>query len=149
LTKQGYRFLVFFVIILLAAVYVFVMGESGILERRELTKKKTAIEDRIAELERDRKKLEEVRESYRRGEMTDRDLVRSGYLKRNQEIVRFRGLDEEDEKEVTFPGESDIDLPITTGHIRILWLVFSVLVLVLVLLFIRRPGRGDDDREIL
>ncbi len=145
MTRQGYRFLTFFVILLLVAVYVFVFSESGMLERRELMKMKTAIEDRTAELERDRKRLEAVRESYRRGEMTDRDLVRSGYLKKNQEVVRFRGLNGEDENEVSFPGEKGLDFPVTLGHIRILWLVFSLLVLLL--LFLRRPGRGYDGRE--
>lgn len=126
----------FLLLFFLAAVYLFVFGESGLLARQDLRERIEALESRIV-------KLEEKKRSLSSMSLDDRVLPSGegdtpAWIEGQDKVVVFRGREESVEEIQTVQSDS-VDV---ITHLRIVWLVISVLaVTAYCVYFCRRDGR--------
>jgi hypothetical protein len=134
-----------FVVLLavLSAVYVFVFGESGVLERASYLKKKEGLAAGIARLEAKKKELSAVYDAYRRGEQTDSDMMKSGYVIRGDRLLYLKGLEGPHSGETEQAGLLGPE-KVEISHLRVIWIIVSSL---LVLLYYTRAVRQKEYRD--
>ena len=115
----------------LLGVYVFVFSDTGLLERRNLEKKKYILSEKIQRLQIMNHDLELRIDQYSKGNFTLSDILDNGFVPvgsltvhlENAQFIPFK------EKE-----KIDGDKPnvLDTESLRILWIVFSVFVMLAV-----------------
>lgn len=139
LTRQVHRLFVVSVLFVLSSIYFFIFSESGLLERISLERKKGDILARIEQQKNENDRLLSVFEKYKKGEMSERDLAKAGYVASNGKILHIKGIDDtkSDEKAGRQKGDFFVAIP----HLRIFWAVLSSLVVIVLLS--RRFERED------
>lgn len=124
----------------LGAVYLFVFGESGLVERARLVREHEALRQRIEVLGDENAALRERYEKYKRGELLREEANRAGYIEDGERMVfiRSRGA-------AGTPDTSKTEDPagplIEPSHLRILWIVVSILSL---LYYFARRTRAEE-----
>jgi hypothetical protein len=143
LGKQQYRWLVFITAIILSAAYFFVFSKSGLLERIKLENEKSSIVTRTEALKSENNRLQRLLEKYRNGIYPDGDNASSGYIHPDEKIILFRGLDDR-ARENNQIKKSVSEFPIGLPTMRILWIAFSTVVVILMVLY----GRYMKEEQI-
>ena len=118
----------FLLVMSLLGVYVFVFSDTGFLERRDLQKKKYILSEKIQRLQIINHDLELRIEQYSKGNFALSDILDSGYVPaesltvylENAQFTSFK------EKEKSIDEKPNV---LDTESLRILWIVFSVLVM--------------------
>jgi cell division protein FtsB len=129
LERENSRLGLFLLLGALLVVYVFVFGESGILERMELRKNKARLAGRVHELGEENSRLRGLFARYRSGEFLDEEAGKAGYIKPGEKHLYFRNRDRGDGiRDDADAGKEGYRAEIS--HLRVLWLVVSALVLV-------------------
>jgi len=136
---RNQRLKTFVIVFILSAIYVFVFGESGLLERLKLEENKQIVLGRIESLKSENKELKKLYGEYRSGRLTDADLLKSGFVKKGNRIVILKGV-RDGELSPEEPGVSSAT-PIEISHYRIIWIVVSMLIL---LLYFSRQYRTEE-----
>ena len=130
-------------VIFLFGIYCFVFGQSGILERNELLKQKKIIDEEILLVERENQRLLALYDEYATGKAYASTAESLGYILPDQKVIVFTPqstkLNEENE---IFPKISSQQMPITK-HLRTLWVLLSVLIVVLYSVHFR-PAKKDE-----
>ncbi len=132
--KFGTFLLVFF----LFSIYIFIFSESGILERIKLNNKFEMLNMRITALNDENVELNKLVQNYSAGIYSDTDILRSGYTGREGHVLLFKGVAEE--KKPDFVNARDI-LHFNYDHLRIIWIIISVMILTL---FLTRKNDGSE-----
>ncbi|MDR3237510.1 MAG: hypothetical protein LBT84_03315 [Spirochaetia bacterium] len=125
----------FIIIFILAAVYIFVLGESGIFERVALGKKKEYLLARIESLKEDNQKLQNVIDS----KITASDFLNAGFIPADKRVLVLKGLGAGSEKP---PAEIPAASGIQMTYLRVIFCVLSTLIL---LFYFSRRNTADDD----
>ncbi|MGV7928415.1 MAG: septum formation initiator family protein [Spirochaetota bacterium] len=112
----------------LCAVYFFVFGESGLIERSRLASERENLRVRIERLGDENAALQRLYEKHGSGRLLREEAHRAGFIENGERVVFLRPL------ERTGAGEMNKrDTPVTgaieTSHLRILWIVVSMLAL--------------------
>ena len=131
------QFGAFIIAFALTAVYIFVLGESGLLERMTLSQKKEFLLERIDFLKEYNHKLEaEVRSN--KGLSTD-DFLNAGFVPQGGKVVVLKGLEEG----VQSPA---LDEGIEYGGFRMSYLrgIYCVLSLLALLFYFSYWGRSNN-----
>lgn len=124
----------------LGAVYFFVFGESGLIERSVLVREQERLRQRIEILGEENAGLRGRYEKYKSGELLREEAHRAGYIENGARMVFLRSNDAapvHGAKNVDDTGGAIIEL----SHMRILWVVVSVLAL---LFYFARRTRLDE-----
>ncbi len=127
---RGNRYSFFLLFFVLFAVYCFIFGDSGILERRRLDDDKKILDQRIDNLKDENAGLDDLYQRYKKGEFKKEEAVKAGYIEKGEKLVFFKNEEKERQgpKEKTVKDDGfDVDL----SHLRILWVVISVMILLI------------------
>ena len=120
------RFKTFLIIFLLSGLYIFIFSESGILERRALNKKYDRLNAKIDYIKKENDFLQKESGNYRSGLYRDNDIMGSGFVYKTGKLVYFK----DSEKEIISRPDFDNDDPlISLDHLRLIWIIISLMVL--------------------
>jgi cell division protein FtsB len=138
------RLTLFILVFALSAIYFFVFGESGIIMRMELSRQRVRLVERIDDLKDEGQRLKALYGKYRKGEMNREEARIAGFIEQGERIVFVRGgpIDQ-----ASRAGDVKEDGTFANlDHLRILWVVISVLA---VFLFLARMHRKPEDPAAL
>ena len=137
LKKQ--KFGAFIIVFTLIAAYVFVLGESGLLERMTLAKKKEFLLKRIEFLKEHNQKLDAEIRSNRGANSTD--FLNAGFIPKGGRVLVLKGA-EEDGKAA--PLTENIEYGgFRMSYLRGIYCVLSLLVLLFYFSYWRRNNNYD------
>ncbi len=120
------RFKTFLIIFLLSGLYIFIFSESGILERRSLNKKYDQLTAKIDYIKKENDYLQKESGNYRSGLYRDNDIMGSGFVYKTGKLVYFKDA----EKEIISEPDFDNNDPfISLDHLRIIWIIISLMIL--------------------
>jgi hypothetical protein len=134
------RLTLFVLIAALAAVYFFVFGESGMIMRMELGKQRARLLERIDGLKDEGARMRNLYARYRKGELNREEARLAGFVEQGERFVFMRGAKEEQSDRAPEGREPGYFPQI--DHLRILWVVISVLA---VFLFLARAHKKAGD----
>ncbi|MCL1911824.1 MAG: hypothetical protein FWG13_06435 [Leptospirales bacterium] len=131
------QFSAFIIIFALVSVYVFVLGESGLLERMALYQKKEFLLERVDFLKEYNQKLEEEIRSNK--SVSSADFLNAGFIPQGGKVVVLKGLEESVRAPV-------LEESYRYGGIRMSYLrgTYCVLSLLALLFYFSYWGRGDN-----
>ena len=132
------RFKTFIIIFVLSGLYIFVFSESGILERRELNKKYNLLAQRIDYIKATNSKLSKECEDYRSGRYSDSDIIGSGFVYKTGKLMYINDTGKET---VPIDGTVPDDFLISLDHLRIIWILISVMFL---FYYFLKKNKSDD-----
>ncbi|MFH0977392.1 MAG: septum formation initiator family protein [Spirochaetota bacterium] len=120
------------IIYVLFAVYFFVFGDTGILERIQLVKQEDGIKQNIAELKKENSDLQKefstVSNRQTNGNFYKQEAARSGFIAGGEKYIFFKSSGKV-EKVNAKSAVKDDEYPVELSHLRILWIVISAIVL--------------------
>lgn len=116
--------------IVLIGIYIFVLGDSGIIERYKLLREKQKVAIRVQNLEQKNKYLRSIKEKYEKGHYFPEDFYKAGYINSEGQVFLIKNdtplLVSHEEKN----GSIDI-LEIELKYLRILWGFISIAILII------------------
>jgi cell division protein FtsB len=133
------KFKTFIIIFILAGSYLFIFSENGILERRELQKKYNLLTERIANMKENNSSLDSECEKYRSGKFNNKDIIDSGFVYKTGKVMFINDAVKDDVKTVETAQD---EFMISLKHLRIIWIIISILILLLYFL------KEKDRREL-
>jgi len=117
----------------LLGVYVFVFSDTGFLERQNLQKKKYVLSEQIQKLQIINRDLELRIEQYERGDFDLSDILDSGFVPTNSLTVYLENAQltsfRDSKEKIIDTGKPNL---LDTESLRIVWIVFSVFVILAV-----------------
>jgi hypothetical protein len=134
----------FGLVLTLVTVYVFIFGESGILERITLEKKKDRLMARMESLREEERQLRHTLGEYSGGRIPETEFFRSGFIGSEKKVLALRGISESEPLKESFEPSAG-EGPFRIYHFRILWIVVSMIVLLFY--FTSREKSGDDEKN--
>lgn len=135
------RLTAFILIFFLSGIYVFIFGESGLLERLVLEKKRAGFIENIADLKEENKRLRELLNRYSEGRLSEKDILDSGFTAGDERILSLHGVKDQDDK-VREPADV-LESTVRLSHVRIIWVVVSMLILLFY--FSRKEKREEAE----
>ncbi|HSV96524.1 MAG TPA: hypothetical protein VLM75_06250 [Spirochaetota bacterium] len=124
----------------LCAVYAFVFGESGLIERARFVRERESLQVRIEALGDENAALQRLYEKHKSGRLLREEAHRAGFIENGGKVVFFRhgdGTATGGMKKAETPDGRTIE----TSHLRILWIVVSMLAL---LYYFARGTRKEE-----
>ncbi|HPS88031.1 MAG TPA: hypothetical protein PLY36_14865 [Spirochaetota bacterium] len=132
------RFKTFIIIFILTGLYIFVFSESGILERRALNKKYNQLAERIDNIKTSNSMLSKECENYRSGIYSNSDIIGSGFVYKTGKLMYINDTGKET---VPIDGTTPDDFLISLDHLRIIWILISVMFL---FYYFLKKNKSDD-----
>lgn len=120
------KFKTFIIIFILSGLYIFIFSESGIIERNELNKKYKRLNQKIGYIKADNERLLKECDKYRSGNYNDTDIINSGLV---YKTGKFIYIDDRVKEVVPDTGINPGDFSISPEHLRIIWIIISVMYL--------------------
>ena len=117
---------------LLSGVYFFVLGDSGIIERFRLMDEKTTVKERILKRDTLNESLKSLLNKYRKGEYTSDDFLKAGYLAPDEKAVFLKNIPTVNKTKEPFEMSGRVYVELQ--HLRILWTIVSLAIVILLLL---------------
>ncbi len=121
----------------LFSVYCFIFGESGVLERIALQKVGYTAGKRINNLRSEEVALQTALKDYREGRISREDLFKTGFVPEGGRAVFFKGLSRESGPDGIIEAGQNRSI-VDIKHLRILWVVISVMSVVVLVMRLRR-----------
>lgn len=125
--RSGILLLIF----ILFSIYCFVFGDNGILERNQLVKSKNEIENNIAGLSKENSNLQNefsvISNGQTNGNFYKKEASKSGFIKDGEKYIFFKNSGKS-EKIKTEASNKEDKYPVEMSHLRILWIVISIIV---------------------
>jgi cell division protein FtsB len=129
--KKVLNFKLILLLFFLSGVYIILFSESGYLERRKHREKINELEKRVMDLKDENVRLNRLYEFYRKGGLTEEDLLRAGYVKKGEKVIFIKGkLPVNEARKKREPGEEN---PVSIGNLRIAWIFISAVVFIIYL----------------
>lgn len=132
------KFKTFILIFVLSGLYIFIFSESGVLERRELNKSYDQLVKKIDYIKLSNSRLLKDCEKYRAGIYSDNDIIGSGFIYKTGKLMY---INETGKETVPESGTNTDDLLINLGHLRIIWILISVMFMFYY--FLKKNKRDD------
>lgn len=117
-------------IFFLTGIYLFIFGESGILERINLKEKKINLMQRIDDLKIEKAQLQEKLNQYRDGYRPESDITDAGFISPGNKILIVKSK-EADTEFNELNAEKVTQFKINRFHYRITWIIISIVVLII------------------
>lgn len=130
-------------VLLLSSIYVFVFGESGLLERYMLEGKRNQLLEKNEALKKINRGLNRKLQVLKDGRVEESDLTSSGYVKKGGRVLILKGGRKDSPVMKEEPGTATGTLPLE--HIRIIWIVVSLLILLLYFSRIYRTSESEEN----
>lgn len=121
------RFRVILLIFILFSVYTFIFSESGLLERMRLNARYRELQQNILQLKKSNTELEQICSRYRAGDYSDREIVNSGLIYQSSKVIVFG---DSYALNNTFPDELNNNFELDPSHLRIIWIIISLMILI-------------------
>lgn len=138
------RYLIaFLLVLLLSSVYVFVFSKSGLLERYMLESRETELLKKNEALKKENHSLRKRLDSLASGSVDQKDFSTYGALKPGSKVAIVKGINDARTPDIEPLDYEAKELPLT--HMRIIWVVVSLLVLFLYFNRIYRTVETSDD----
>ncbi len=138
------RYLIaFLLVLLLSSVYVFVFSKSGLLERYMLVSREAELVKKNDDLKKENLSLRKKLNEFVSGSVDQKDFSTYGALKPGSKVVIVKGVNDSRPPGVEPQDHEEKELPLT--HMRIIWVVVSLLVLFLYFNRIYRTVETRDD----
>jgi len=125
------KFRVFLLVIFLSGIYIFFLGDSGIIKRLSLLEKLAGIERKIDILKSDNQFLAQEIQGLKKSNFSTQDLLDNGFIGPDEKVL----IDPNQIGKITLPKKKHLVLVgskslgyfnLELKHLRILWIVFSV-----------------------
>lgn len=129
----------FLLLILLAGIYIFVFGESGILERRRLSAERSYLEGINSYIARENGFLRDILE-YHRNEISESERRNHFYLSSGEKIIAFENSSNKNSDIPRYVR--DREKAEFIKNLRIVWFIISVLSL---LFYFMKIKKEDPD----
>lgn len=107
------------------AIYCFVFGQSGIIERTRLEREKEALSREIRNLERENRRLEAVYAEYSSERMKAYECEKAGYISSGEKVLFFTGL-KKPSNDGAFSGMNN---KLNIDTLRVIWISLSVIII--------------------
>jgi cell division protein FtsB len=124
----------------LCAVYIFIFGESGIIERSRLVREQERLQVKIEALKEENAGLQRLYEKHKSGRLLREEAHRAGFIENGEKAVFLRHMDAGVTGEIKKSATPDVTT-IEPSHLRILWIVVSMLALLYY--FARGTRKGE------
>ena len=135
------RFLFFFLLIILTGVYFFIFGDSGLIERIRLQEEKDALTKRIENQNKEAARLRKLYEGYKNGDFNKEEAVKAGYIDKGEKLIFFDESKKDKQKKIEVSENEEKDR-IDIMHLRILWVVVSMMI---ILFYLGRKSRYKEE----
>ncbi len=122
--------------------YVFIFSESGILERRNLELKKQRLVSVMSELKAENRELESLYKEYLSGTISENDFQKSGFTGRGDRLLFFKGGASKENR--VLPVSED-ENRVNLGHMRLIWLILSALIMIFLFSRMIRSSEPADE----
>lgn len=132
------KFKTIILIFVLSGFYVFIFSDSGVLERRELSKKYDLLLKKIDYIKKSNSELSEECEKYRSGLYSQKDITGSGFVYKTGKLLY---VNEKESEKVSKTGILPEDFIISLEHLRVIWIIISVM---LIFYYILKKNKSDD-----
>lgn len=141
LANRNNKFSIFLIAFILFSVYCFVFSESGILERMKLQKEIAYIQLQIIQKQSEIKKFRELTDHGNPDNLLLRESINAGYIPQGAKVFEFQDKQKEPPQfqPSQQPGTEKFTQYIQYG--RILWLIFSALIITGMLLYYRNRNQ--------
>ncbi|MBP8082317.1 MAG: hypothetical protein KAZ87_03840 [Spirochaetes bacterium] len=131
----------FLLLILLAGIYIFVFGESGILERKRLSAERAYLEGINSSLVRENSFLRDVLE-YHRNEILESERQNHFYLSSGEKVIAFENVPVKNEDVPKYVRDKEkVEF---IKNLRIVWFIISVITLLFYFMKIKK-----EDTDVL
>ncbi|HOM11428.1 MAG TPA: hypothetical protein PLV81_14905 [Spirochaetota bacterium] len=141
LASRNNKFSIFLIAFILFSVYCFVFSESGILERMQLQKEIADIQLQIIQKQSEIKKFRELTNKGNPNNLLLKESINAGYIPQGAKVFEFKDKPKE-------PPQIQTSQPLITEKFtqyiqygRILWVIFSVLIITGMLLYYRNRNQ--------
>ena len=143
---KKYRSGLLIIVSIAFGVYCFVLGDNGVLERLKLIKSKQQISQNIANLQSENEALQNeysiISKNDTNTEVYKNEASGSGYIDPDEKYIFFKN---EKKEEVFKPVKQEAEnYPVKLSHLRILWGVASIMI---ILLYLARKKRAVENAE--
>ena len=129
-------------ILFLSGMYVFIFGESGLLERQSLSLQKQTLMGQIKTLKEENLLLKEQLKEYRQGKLSPDDAKNSGLMNPQSRLLILKGVQEKEKLPPEPELQGDAASPSHIQHLRVIWIVVSMLILLVYF------SRKDPEPEV-
>lgn len=126
----------------LFTIYCLVFGDSGIITRLRLAERKGSVETRIARQEFEGARLQEILAKHQRGEQLRDEAYRAGFIEPGSAMLFFGsvvGAEPAARERESSPPAAAVDIV----HLRVLWIVVSVIVMMLYVIKNKKAYQAD------
>jgi len=132
------RFRIILLIFILFSVYTFIFSESGLLERMRLSSRYLELNQNITLLKKSNAELEQICSRYRAGNYSEREIVNSGLILNGSKVIVFG---DSYAAKNTFPYDLNNNFELDPSHLRIIWIIISIMIL---MYYVNRIRNRDE-----
>ena len=108
------------------------LGDNGILERMRLGQAKDEIKNSIARLTRENNNLQKehtvISNNQTNSSFYKEEAAKSGYISKGEKYIFFKGTEKKERPYIESDFKED-NYPVKIGHLRILWIIITILIL--------------------
>ena len=148
---KKYRSGILVIIYILFGIYAFILSDNGILERIKLIQGKKAIIENIARLERENKNLQNeysvISNKDTNSGFYKEEASKSGYIKPGEKYIFYKGIEESEPSEKIVKEKKE-KYPVKLSHLRILWGVSSIMIILLYFAKRRREKEKQGEENL-
>lgn len=135
------RFRIILLIFILFSVYTFIFSESGLLERMRLNSRYLELQQNLSSLKKSNDELGELCARYRGGDYSEADIINSGLIYSGSKVVVFN---ENYSSKSPISDELNNDFELDPSHLRIIWIIISLMILIYYVNRIRNRDEALD-----
>lgn len=141
LANRNNKFTIFLITFILFSVYAFVFSESGMLERMKLKKEIAYIQLHILQKQAEIQKYRQMADKHNLANLLFKESINAGYVPQGAKVFEFKDRNIKSSRAQSFVPASNEKFTSYIKYGRILWLVFSVLIVAGMLLYYRNRNR--------
>ena len=127
----------------LFAVYCFVFGQSGVLERMRLQKEKSLLQNEIGALQSENARLNALLADHESGRLAKYECENAGYVSAGSRVYHFQNAPLTKDRQAKTRDQRLFSIE----HLRIAWITLSALALAAFYLAVRRGRRNRAETE--